>query len=89
VTKIMADTSYLRRQVEDYVCQKLSKEFGVSFRLCVVKLSTGGTHEFDAVSEDSRVVAAIKATGKRVAKMRVRNKKVHGRSSGKSGNNLS
>lgn len=67
----MANTSYLRRQVEDCVRQKLSEEFGVAFEARKVLLSTGGTHEFDAVSEDFRIVAAIKSTGGKTASGRV------------------
>lgn len=72
----MADTSYLRREVEDYVRRKLSEEFGVSFEPRIVKLSTGGTHEFDAVSENCRIVAAIKASGGRTATGRVPSGKI-------------
>lgn len=57
----MADTSYLKREVEQYVREQLATEFGVPFRPKVLTLDTGGTHEFDAVSADGVVVAAIKA----------------------------
>lgn len=63
----MANTIGLRRDVEDYVRRKLSQEFGVSFEPRIVKLPTGGTHEFDAVSENQRIIAAIKASGGRTA----------------------
>lgn len=57
----MANTNYLKRTVEDYVRAQLAREFGVPFRPGVLQLVTGGTHEFDAVSEDGSVVAGIKA----------------------------
>lgn len=59
----MADTSFLRNQVEEYVRSELSREFGVPFRPDMVELVIGGTHEFDAVSPDLRIVAAIKTAG--------------------------
>ena len=61
----MADTSYLKMVVEDYVRETLAKKFGSRFRSRVLTLQTGGHHEFDAVSEDGQIVAAIKsASGK-------------------------
>ena len=46
---------------------QLSQKFGVPFRPLALKLSTGGMHEFDAVSEDRRIVASIKTAGGRTA----------------------
>ncbi len=57
----MADTSYLKMVVEDYVRETLAKEFAIDFRSRVLTLQTGGHHEFDAVSEDGQIVAAIKS----------------------------
>lgn len=57
----MADTRYLKRTVEEYVRTQLAGEFSAPFRARVLQLVTGGTHEFDAVSEDGKVVAGIKA----------------------------
>ncbi|HOI38246.1 MAG TPA: hypothetical protein PLF11_12785 [Bacillota bacterium] len=59
----MADTVYLKRGVEQYVRGTLCEEYGVKFSSKILTLVTGGTHEFDAVSEDGTVVAAIKAAG--------------------------
>lgn len=72
----MANTSYLRRNVENYVRQELSGEFRVAFKARKVLLSTGGTHEFDAVSEDFQIVAAIKASGGRTATGRIPSGKI-------------
>jgi len=61
----MANTTYLKTTVEPFVRSALRAEFGVEFRSRVVTLLTGGSHEFDAVSDDGQVVAAIKsASGK-------------------------
>jgi hypothetical protein len=57
----MADTTYLRRVVETYVRDQLSREFGQTFSATFLSLQPGGRHEFDAVSEDGGVVASIKA----------------------------
>ena len=57
----MADTTFLKGEVERYVRDQLAAEYGIPFQSRVLKLVTGGTHEFDAVSEDGRVVVAIKA----------------------------
>lgn len=61
----MANTLYLKRVVEDVVRRHLAEHFGVPFESRDLKLVTGGTHEFDAVSADGKVVASIKsASGK-------------------------
>lgn len=57
----MADTTYLRRVVETYVRDQLAAEFRQPFSPMFLALQPGGRHEFDAVSEDRRVVASIKA----------------------------
>lgn len=57
----MANTRYLRDVVEGYVRGQLADEFGQPFTSQILVLSTGGTHEFDAVSEDGRLVASIKS----------------------------
>jgi hypothetical protein len=59
----MADTRLMKQEVESYVRNYLSGKFGVPFAPRKVKLVTGGLHEFDAVSEDGRIVAAIKSAG--------------------------
>ena len=61
----MADTTYLTREVEDYVRSELARQTGQSFTKSRITLRTGGSHEFDAVSVDATVVASIKsASGK-------------------------
>ncbi|HEV8699211.1 MAG TPA: hypothetical protein VGQ89_16065 [Candidatus Limnocylindrales bacterium] len=57
----MANTTYLRRAVETYVRDQLAGEFRQSFSARFLTLQPGGRHEFDAVSDDRRVVASIKA----------------------------
>lgn len=57
----MADTRYYKTHVEPYVRAQLQAIHGVAFNSRVLRLSTGGTHEFDAVSEDGSIVASIKS----------------------------
>lgn len=57
----MANTRYLRVQVEKYVREQLTKRFGQPFHAKVLQLVTGGDHEFDAVSDDGAIVATVKA----------------------------
>jgi len=61
----MADTTYLKKVVEPYVREQLEKEFGIRFKSMILILTTGGTHEFDAVSNDLKIVGAIKTAGGR------------------------
>ena len=71
----MADTTYLKKVVEPYVRDQLNKEFNVPFESKVLNLTTGGKHEFDAVSDDKNIVAAIKSAGG----MTITNKKPSGK----------
>ncbi len=57
----MANTSYLRYTVEPWVRNELRNRYGRQFDARCLTLSSGGTHEFDAVSDDGNVVASIKA----------------------------
>lgn len=52
---------YLRRVVEGYVREQLRREFEQPFAAASLALAPGGRHEFDAVSQDGRVVASIKS----------------------------
>lgn len=69
----MANTVYYKTHVEPYVRRQLEQLHGRRFSSKVCLLSTGGTHEFDAVSDDGTIVASIKslsgktATGKNPA----------------------
>ena len=67
----MADTTYLKYKVEEYVRSALQEEYGVAFTSKILTLSTSGTHEFDAVSEDGTVVAAVKAAGGKTSRGRL------------------
>ena len=64
----MADTTYIKRMVEPYVRVELGREFGINFSSQELTLTTGGTHEFDAVSDDREVVASIKSAGGKTAR---------------------
>ena len=69
----MANTNYYKTHVEPHVRAELESMHGVRFVSKKLALTTGGTHEFDAVAEDGSIVASIKslsaktATGKRPA----------------------
>lgn len=72
----MADTTYLKHAVETFVRGRLAEEYGSPFASRVLTLVTGGTHEFDAVSDDGRVVAAIKSASGRTSGSRVPSGKI-------------
>ncbi len=57
----MANTSLLRREVEDYVRGVLANRHGQPFEARRLRLGPGGTHEFDAVSADGHIVVSIKS----------------------------
>jgi hypothetical protein len=57
----MANTGYMKREVEDYVRTQLARQFNEPFSSQVLQLSTGGKREFDAVSASGDVVVSIKA----------------------------
>lgn len=56
----MANTRYLTSAVEDAVGHRLSELYQTSFHRRRLRLQTGGEHEFDAVSDNGRIVASIK-----------------------------
>jgi len=60
----MADTTYLKGTVECYVRECLAKKFGRPFSSKFLPLARvqgeAHTHEFDAVSEDGKIVCSIK-----------------------------
>lgn len=58
----MANTKYLKTEVEGYVRGELQRRFGQPFASTFLRLITGGEHEFDAVSDDRSIVASIKAS---------------------------
>lgn len=57
----MANTRYLRETVEAWVRDRLAEEYAQPFSAKVLPLSPGGSHEFDAVSNDGAIVCSIKA----------------------------
>jgi hypothetical protein len=67
----VADTTFLKGAVERYVRERLATEYGPAFSAEVLPLVSGGTHEFDAVSADLRVVASIKSASGKTAGGRV------------------
>jgi hypothetical protein len=57
----LANTSYLRYEVEPWVREQLKEQFGQDFSPQELVLAPGGSHEFDAVSADRQIVGSIKA----------------------------
>ncbi|MGH3763323.1 hypothetical protein [Actinophytocola sp.] len=56
----MVNTRNVATAVEDHVREVLSAEHQIVFRRRRLRLQPGGYHEFDAVSDDGRVVASVK-----------------------------
>ena len=74
----MADTHEIKRQIEPYVRGKLSERFGVTFSKRMLPLTgCDGVHEFDAVSEDGRIVASVKSSSGRTSGQRNPSGKFH------------
>ena len=63
----MANTRFLTDSVEDYIRSRLKERYSQPFSKQVLRLTTGGSHEFDAASADGRVVASIKAASGRTS----------------------
>jgi len=56
----MANTTYMKNQVEDWVRNWLDQQYpGSHFKKDTLKLTTGGNHEFDAVSQENSIIAGI------------------------------
>jgi hypothetical protein len=72
----VADTSYLRRVVENFVRDGLAVEFGRPFTARFLPLLPGGQHDFDAVSDDGAVVASVKSASGLTAGGRTPNGKI-------------
>jgi hypothetical protein len=59
----MADTS-TQREIENWICKSwLSAKFHEEFEKKKIKLSSGGTFEFDAVNKDGSIVVNISTSG--------------------------
>ncbi len=56
----MVNTRYLTTAVEDHVRDVLSAEHQIVFHRQRARLQPGGYHEFDAVSDNGRIVASVK-----------------------------
>ena len=60
----MANTNFLKERVEPHVRQWLANKFGQPFHSEFLILSRvkdrAATHEFDAVSEDRKIICGIK-----------------------------
>lgn len=73
----MANTTYLRREVESHVRAELAAKHGQPFSSQFLELRTGGRHEFDAVSDDEQIVAGIKAASGLTAGGRIPSGKIN------------
>ncbi|HEY0452070.1 hypothetical protein [Actinophytocola sp.] len=56
----MVNSRYLTNAVEDHVRDVLSAKYETVFTKEALRLQPGGYHEFDAVSDNRRIVASIK-----------------------------
>ena len=74
----MANTTYLKTVVEDYVRKSLEKEFSIGFTSRQLTLQTGGQHQLDAVSKDGQIVAGIKSASGKTAGRKIPSGKVQG-----------
>lgn len=73
----MADTN-IQHKIESWVRDKwMPKTFGQKFYQEKVRLSSGGFFEFDAVSEDNKIVALISTSGARTARGKRASGKLH------------
>lgn len=63
----MANTNYYKTHVEPHVREALEVKYRVPFHSRKLRLTTGGWHEFDAVSEDGSIVASIKSLSGKTA----------------------
>jgi hypothetical protein len=61
----VANTNYYKSHVEPYVRAQLERRYGVQFSSRTLALTTGGMHEFDAVSSDGSIVTSIKSLSAR------------------------
>jgi hypothetical protein len=59
----MADSSIFKTEVEPYIRQRLTEIYSCPFKPTAVsvQLTTGGDHEFDAVSEDGTIIVGVKS----------------------------
>jgi hypothetical protein len=56
----MANTKEIRTKIEPFICDWLATQYkGFTFSEKKVKLPTSGTYNFDAVSQDGRIVGAV------------------------------
>jgi hypothetical protein len=59
----MPNSYFVKQEIEPYVHAQLKKEFQCEFSKLHMPLTTGGYHEFDAVSDNGEIVASIKSIG--------------------------
>jgi hypothetical protein len=78
----MANTTYLKKTVENYVRERLREKFGQPFSSKSLSLTRvqgqARTHEFDAVSEDGKIVCSIKTASWKTSGGRRGSGKIHG-----------
>jgi hypothetical protein len=63
----VANTNYYKSHVEPYVRTELERIYNVAFSSRILTLTTGGTHEFDAVAADNSIVASVKSLSGKTA----------------------
>jgi hypothetical protein len=67
----VANTRILTTAVEEHVRTTLHRKHGVAFAKRRLRLTSGGLHEFDAVSDDGQFVASIKSASGRTSGGRI------------------
>lgn len=74
----MVNTRVLTVEVERHVREVLAARYDQPFAKRVLRLPSGGSHEFDAVSVDGMIVASVKSAGGRTASGKHPGGKVNG-----------
>jgi hypothetical protein len=73
----MANTHLLKTKVEPFVREWLCAQFGIPFRAGFLRLhECEGSHEFDAISVDNRIVAGIKSSSGKTSGGRIPSGKI-------------
>ena len=73
----MANTKALTEEVEPFIREWLRKKFGVNFTRKKVPIGSGAFHQFGAVSDDGKIVAAIRRSSGKTSGGNLPSGKIH------------